>query len=84
VLCLGVLRPELRRRRLAYGLLAGDRGAPGLLRAARALIERDAVVAARLRPSLRGQVAAYRALRREQPPLAMHSYPSPGVEATAS
>ena len=84
VLCLGALRPQLRRRRLAYGVLAGDRGAPGLLRAARALLERDAVVAARLLPSLRGQIAAYRLLRREPAALEMYCFPAPGVERRAS
>ena len=82
VLCLGVLRPDLRRRRLAYGLLAGDKGAPGLLRAARAVAQRDRVVAAHLLPSLRGQLAAYRVLRRDVPALELYAYPSPGIETS--
>jgi hypothetical protein len=82
VLCLGTLRPHLRSRRIAYGLLAGDKGAPGLLRTARAVLQRDATTAARLLPSVVGQVAAYRALRRGDPILAMYVYPTPGVEAT--
>jgi glycosyltransferase involved in cell wall biosynthesis len=80
-LCLGALRPELRRRRLVYGLLAGDKATPGLLRATRAVLERDRGVAARLLPSFRGQLAAYRQLHhREGPAIEMYSYPSPGLE----
>jgi GT2 family glycosyltransferase len=78
--CVGTLRPELRRRRLAYGMLAGDKGAPGLLRAARALLDRDLRVAARLAPSVRAQLAAYRLLARGERVLTMYTYPSAGVE----
>ena len=78
--CLGQLRPGLRHRRLAYGLLAGDRASPGLLRAARGVLERDAGVVARLRPAIRGEVAAYRVLARGAAALRMYTYPEPGVE----
>jgi GT2 family glycosyltransferase len=83
-LCLGALRPDLRRRRLAYALLAGDRGAPGLLRAARALIDRDGLIASRLVPSIRGQLAAHRLLRRSAPALRMYVYPRVGVECEST
>jgi glycosyltransferase involved in cell wall biosynthesis len=83
VVCLASLRPGLQRRRLIYGLLAGDKGAPGFLRAARALIARDTAVAGRLIPSLQGQFNAYRALRRG-PALRMYVYPCPGKEALAA
>jgi GT2 family glycosyltransferase len=79
-ICLGTLRPELRRRRLAYGILIGDKGAPGLLRAARAVLERDSCVARRLAPSIRGQLAAHRLLHRDGSAIDMFTYPSPGVE----
>jgi GT2 family glycosyltransferase len=81
VICLGTLRPHLRGRRAAYGLIAGDKAAPGLLRAARAVLERDASTTARLLPSVVGQIAAHRALRREDRMLHMYVYPTPGVEA---
>jgi GT2 family glycosyltransferase len=81
VLCLGALRPGLRRRRCIFGVLAGDRDAPGLLRAARALLDRDATVVRRLVPSLRGQLAAQRRLARRDWELIMFHYPAPGVEA---
>jgi glycosyltransferase involved in cell wall biosynthesis/GT2 family glycosyltransferase len=51
-------RPELFWRRAAYGLLVGDRGAPGLLRATAALLRRDRNVVRRLRPSVTGQAEA--------------------------
>ena len=56
------LRPQLRRRRLAYGLLVGDRAAPGMLRAAVATVRRDRETVRRLVPSLAGQLQAVRAL----------------------
>jgi GT2 family glycosyltransferase len=80
-LCIGALRPDLRRRRLAYGVLVGDKGAPGLLRVARAVAQRDSRVAVRLVPSIRGQVAAFRRTRGEEQALGMYVYPSAGVEA---
>ncbi|RZS87400.1 glycosyltransferase involved in cell wall biosynthesis [Motilibacter rhizosphaerae] len=64
VLCLLSYRPELLVRRAAFGLLVGDRATPGLLRAAAALARRDPATAARLLPSLRGQLAALRDVRR--------------------
>jgi GT2 family glycosyltransferase len=79
-MCLIALRPQLRTRRLAYGLLAGDKGAPGLLRAARAVLERDLLVAQRLLPSIRGQLAAHRAQRQGRHPIALYTYPTPGTE----
>ncbi|MEJ7787312.1 MAG: glycosyltransferase family 2 protein [Solirubrobacteraceae bacterium] len=81
VLCLGSLRPDLRRRRFIYGLVTGDRAAPGLLRAARAALDRDRPAVARLLPSLEGQLAAHLALSRDPCALRMYGYPSPGVEA---
>ena len=78
--CIGTMRPELRNRRCVFGLLAGDRDIPGLLRAARAVAARDGQVTARLVPSVRGQLAGHRRLHRDGPALAMYCYPSPGVE----
>jgi GT2 family glycosyltransferase len=83
-LCIGTLRPGLRRRRLAYGLLVGDREIPGLLRAAVAVLQRDATIPARLVPSLRGQLAAQLHLGRRSTTLAMNCYPSPDVEIARS
>ena len=80
VVCIGTLRPELSGRRLGYGLLVGDRETPGLLRAARALADRDMQVVAWLAPSVRGQIAAHRRLRGRADALEMFAYPSPGVE----
>jgi glycosyltransferase involved in cell wall biosynthesis len=51
-------RPELIWRRAAYGLMVGDRAAPGLVRAAAALCQGDFEVAGRLASSLTGQAAA--------------------------
>ncbi len=52
------LRPDLVRRRAAYGVLLGDLGATGVLRSAAALATGDRRTAAALMPSLRGQVDA--------------------------
>ncbi len=79
-LCLGVMRPALRRRRFVYGLLVGDEELPGLARAGQALLTRDLAVAARLVPSARGLLAAYRRLREDGPAVQMRTYPSPGTE----
>jgi GT2 family glycosyltransferase len=79
-MCLFALKPQLRARRLAYGLLAGDKGAPGLLRAARAVLERDSLVVQRLVPSIRGQLAAHRVQRQDRDTIALYTYPSPGTE----
>ncbi len=80
VTCVGSLRPGLRRRRLAYGLLAGDRETPGLLRAARAITAHDMRVVTALAPSMRGQIAAHRALSGGRSGFSMYGYPSPGQE----
>jgi hypothetical protein len=52
------LRPELLVRRALYGLLVGDRGAPGLARAVYAVLTVDLETVRRLPPSLAGQLAA--------------------------
>lgn len=52
------MRPELLIRRTLYGLLLGDWGAPGIGRAAGALLTGDRDVLRRLLPSLRGQMRA--------------------------
>jgi hypothetical protein len=52
------MRPTLATRRLAYGLLVGDRGAPGLLRAVAASRSRQWFIVRRLVPSLGGQLLA--------------------------
>lgn len=64
-LTLGLLacRPGLARRRVAFGLGIGDRGTPGLLRAAVALMRGDRETVRRLWPSLRGQLEGFRAAR---------------------
>jgi GT2 family glycosyltransferase len=56
--CLLTMRPELTLRRLAYGLLVGDRPAPGLVRAAVAIVRREPEVLATLVPSILGQLRA--------------------------
>ena len=48
--------PRLLPRRAAFGLLVGDRATPGVVRAAAALARGDRTTAAKLVPSLRGQV----------------------------
>ena len=53
-------RPSLASRRALFGLVVGDRGTPGLGRAAAAVVSREPDVAARLVPSLRGQAGALR------------------------
>ncbi|WP_217921320.1 glycosyltransferase [Miltoncostaea oceani] len=59
------LRPDLRVRRSAYGVLVGDRDVPGVGRAVAALVAGDRRVVRRLLPSLRGQGrAAWRVARR--------------------
>jgi glycosyltransferase involved in cell wall biosynthesis len=45
-------------RRLAFGLLVGDRGAPGVLRGAVAVVRGEGEVVRDLRPSLEGQLLA--------------------------
>lgn len=78
-ICLLTLRPHLRRRRLAYGLIVGDRGMPGLVRASAALLKRDLRIARRLGPSLRGQIQGARAARRH--PIRMLPVRSPSTPA---
>jgi hypothetical protein len=50
------MRPKLLVRRLAYGLLIGDRAAPGLARAAIAVLKGEKSVYRRLLPSVTGQL----------------------------
>jgi GT2 family glycosyltransferase len=52
------LRPDLRLRRPAYGLVIGDKSAPGAVRAAVAIARREHDIPRRLGPSLHGQLAA--------------------------
>jgi len=82
-ICIGTLRPGLRHRRCIYGVLVGDREIPGLLRAGRAVLERDASVTVRLIPSLRGQLAAYWRLHRRGTTIPMYRFPTPGIEEQA-
>jgi glycosyltransferase involved in cell wall biosynthesis/GT2 family glycosyltransferase len=57
-------RSELLWRRAVYGLLVGDRSAPGLVRAGAAVLKRERDVVRRLVPSLCGQTEAlWRAAR---------------------
>ena len=60
------LEPSLTRRRVAFGLLVGDRATPGLARAVVALAMGQPEVAHRLGPALGGQLAALRDLARGQ------------------
>jgi len=83
VLCVGALRPELLRRRLLFGLLIGDQGGPGVVRAGVALARRESEVARRFWPSVTGHVAAYRRLR-SSGELTLYTYPEPGVEVAVS
>lgn len=62
------LRPHLRWRRAAFGVLIGDRATPGLVRGAVALLRRERNVVRYLGPSLRGQIAALRAVARGHRP----------------
>lgn len=64
VLCLLSQRPSLFARRAIFGVLIGDRGIPGLLRAAAARLRGEPDVAWRLLPALKGQLAALVAFRR--------------------
>ncbi len=57
-------RRDLLWRRVVYGLLVGDRSAPGVVRAAAAIPRREPDVAGWLSPSLRGQVEALVDVRR--------------------
>lgn len=58
------VRPELFWRRALYGLVVGDRGTPGIARAAWSMIQRRPHEARAVRHSVAGQVAALRAVRR--------------------
>lgn len=60
-LSLLVCRPDLTVRRLIYGPAVGDRGTPGAIRAAVALLRRDRETCRRLAPSLRDQLDGLRA-----------------------
>jgi len=53
-------RPELFWRRAFYGLLVGDASAPGLVRSGYAAFAGERGLAARVVPSLRGQIEALR------------------------
>ena len=60
------LRPDLIWRRAAYGLLIGDRGAPGLVRALAAVLQREGDIVRRFAPSISGQAQALlRSARRQ-------------------
>lgn len=54
------MQPRLTWRRAAFGVLVGDRATPGLARALVAVGRRQPEVAARLLPSIAGQLAALR------------------------
>jgi hypothetical protein len=64
VVILCTLRPSLRRRRALFGLLIGDRGVPGIARAAAAVVRAETGSPRQLGASLRGQVEALRDSRR--------------------
>ena len=64
--CLLSFRPELLTRRAIYGITLGDRAAPGLGRAIAALARGEADVLRAVLPSLRGQVEALWAIRRDR------------------
>lgn len=70
-------RPRLTLRRTLYGLLVGDGGTPGLASAASTLARGDRALLARVRPSLRGQVAATRDIVRGRR-VAMYTFGPPG------
>lgn len=52
-------RPQLAWRRSLYGLLVGDRAAPGLIRGAAAMLRREPEVVRSLVPALAGQTEAF-------------------------
>jgi GT2 family glycosyltransferase len=56
--CLLTMRPKLALRRLANGLIVGDRPAPGLVRAGAALLRHEPEVVAAFLPSILGQLRA--------------------------
>lgn len=58
--CLLAARPELAARRALYGLLVGDRSAPGVARGLLALLRREPVSLAQVLASLAGQASALR------------------------
>lgn len=64
--CLALLSfvPELFWRRALFGLLVGDRGTPGVARAALALLRREPDVLSRLVPALVGQTEGLYAIAR--------------------
>ena len=71
-------RPELAARRLAFGLLVGDRATPGLMRGAAGLVKRQPDVLRKVVPSVLGQVQAWRAVRSGGPlQMALFSQPAP-------
>jgi GT2 family glycosyltransferase len=55
---LGTMRPHVLPRRLAYGMMIGDRPIPGIARALVGLARGEVDVVLRLVPSLLGQIAA--------------------------
>jgi glycosyltransferase involved in cell wall biosynthesis len=59
VACLLAANRDLLWRRATFGFLVGDRGTPGLLRAAAAVLDRDWEVLRRLPLSLYGQGSAF-------------------------
>lgn len=58
-----LLAAGARRRRMMYQVIVGSSDRPGLLRGTVAFCREEHTVAARLRPSLAGQIAALRILR---------------------
>lgn len=70
VFCLLGMEPSLYWRRAVYGLLVGDRGAPGLTRAIVAVVTGDWTILRNLMPSLEGQLQALVDIARGQRPIA--------------
>lgn len=69
-------------RRAAYGLLVGDRGTPGLVRAAAGVALRQRGVASQLVPSLHGQLEALRDVRRHGPLPMVPASPTSALSAS--
>lgn len=56
--CLLSMRPQTPVRAIAYGVLVGDRGCPGIMRTAVAVAQGDGAVLRRVLPSFAGQLHA--------------------------
>jgi glycosyltransferase involved in cell wall biosynthesis len=72
VFCLLGSEPSLYWRRAMYGLLVGDRGAPGITRAIIAALGGEWTIVRNLIPSLEGQVQALVDVGRGRRPIADH------------